>query len=182
MFLTQDKIDTLPADTPYVYLSNDKFKNRSFIGEHRNAMIHYMLDGLQMLLSDSDGSFILNNLPKAMIERRSRYVQKSDDFYMWINEVYDLTEDDKDIVLCKDVYASYKTSDLYMNLNKSEKRRSNKSHIIDEIRSHGTLSAYYRASAKRIVPVRVCKNKHILIRHKLKSVSQTIGTMLGYDV
>ena len=44
----------------------------------------------------------------------------------------------------RDVYSLYRSSDLYQNLNKKEKRRNSKTNLIKEIQNNPNLKPYFR--------------------------------------
>lgn len=159
-FLTKDELKHVPEDQPYVYEANDQYKNEKWISDHRQVMIQYMMAGLKMLLDDSKGSYIMTNIPQAMQDRKKLYCQASDDFYMWWDETYERTSNDEDHETITNILKEFKTSDLFINMTKAEKRRQNRKYFAAEIVNHGTLSTFYRKTMPNT------RAEDLIIRHK----------------
>ncbi len=74
----------------------------------------------------------------------------SDILYNWINSAYTKVDDDNEYVKIKDMYAIFKTSDCYINMNKADKRYYNKTLFNKTLQKHLVFKKSYRDDKQRI--------------------------------
>ena len=61
----------------------------------------------------------------------------------WFNEQYENTSNSKDFVKMKDVYTDFKRSDLFINMNRKDKRRNSKKKLTKDIISNPNFRGLY---------------------------------------
>ena len=82
---------------------------------------------------------MMTGVPKSIKDASLKYLQDSDEFMTWFNEFYEKTNEAHAYVRITDIYTQYKLSDLYNNLNRSEKRATNKQTMIEIICKNSVL-------------------------------------------
>ena len=130
--LVDEKNNIYPADT--------KYKTDIWKREHRCAMFKYIMDNADKKLY----------IPKVIVERSNEYVMSSDILYNWINSAYTKVEDENKYVKIKDMYALFKTSDCYINMNKADKRYYNKTLFNSTIQKHIVFKKSFKNNKQRI--------------------------------
>ena len=55
-------------------------------------------------------------------------MEDSDELMNWFNEFYEKTDEPNSCIQIKEMYTQYKQSELYLNMNKNEKRSKRKSY------------------------------------------------------
>lgn len=145
MFRTKEFIDTLPVGTEHVYEVNSYYKEDSFLKDNRLAFFNLLLEYYQLFKKDG---YILKNPPQSILELSKAYMTDSDNFYNWFNDKYEKTDNYNDVVKMKDLYAMFRCSDLYMNMNRNEKRAMNKKRLSDDIQNNQNLKLFYRNRIK----------------------------------
>ena len=127
-------------ETQNIYPLNTRFKSSEFQLSHRCALFKY----------------ILNNAPKELYippiikERSSKFVMNNDELYDWFNEIYQLTNDEKNILKMKDIYKEFQNSELYQSKNKEQKRLLNYKGFIEYISTSIAFKGKYFNDMKKI--------------------------------
>lgn len=139
LFRTQEAIDQLPPDTPYVYPVNPEYKSKEFIQSMRMPFMTVLLQFYKKFLAEGR---VLTNDPVEVKEASKTYLEESDLFTSWFMETF---EDDRDeFTSLKDAYNAYKSGDYYENLTKKDKRMQNYKWFVKEITGNPTLKPLYR--------------------------------------
>lgn len=130
--LVDEKNNIYPADTKY---KTDKWKR-----DYRCAMFKYIINNADKELY----------IPDVIIKRSKEYVMSSDILYNWVNSNYNKVDDVNAFVKIKDMYALFKTSDCYINMNKADKRYYNKTLFNTTLKKHLVFKKCYRDDKLRI--------------------------------
>ena len=86
-------------------------------------------------------------IPKLIEERTTNYMSNSDEIVNIIEEVLVKTNDKNDIIKLKELFEIVKSSDMYMNMNKEEKRKLNYKTFYSKLETNMFMKKY------------VCENK-----------------------
>ena len=86
-------------------------------------------------------------IPKLIEERTTNYMSNSDEIVNIIEEVLVKTNDKNDIIKLKELFEIVKSSDMYMNMNKEEKRKLNYKTFCSKLETNMFMKKY------------VCENK-----------------------
>ena len=86
------------------------------------------------------------NLRNKMPRLRSKeYVIGNDELLQWFDKEFEITNNNNDFVQVKDLYSSFKQSDIWNNLDKSEKRSTfNYKNFGENIKSNIKLRKLYK--------------------------------------
>ena len=57
----------------------------------------------------------------------------SDNISEWINDIFEKTENNKDIIKLKDIFKVFKDSEFYSNLSKADKRKYNYKYFTEQM-------------------------------------------------
>lgn len=139
-FVNTFTTDEEKIDNKHYFRANLKLKEHEFKKKHYSSFFKY----------------ILLNAPKTLyvpdiIKKRSKeYVMDNDEFYMWIDDKYILTNDNNDIIKTKDMYRKYKNGSYYLNLTKKAKRQNNYKNFNDMIKHHVIMKKLYTDDKKKI--------------------------------
>ena len=92
---------------------------------------------------------------------------KNNEFYNWINEIYEKVETPTiyNFIKVKDIYNLWKTSDYYMNMSKEQKRKAVFKYFIDDyIKDNMELKAYFVKDYQKYEDKkRVIKSQNVII-------------------
>jgi phage/plasmid-associated DNA primase len=83
-------------------------------------------------------------IPDEILQRNDDYMKESDEMICWVNENYETTTDNNDIIDIKTIYNKYRISDKYLNSTKEEKRIFSYNKFIRDISSNPFLKLYFR--------------------------------------
>jgi P4 family phage/plasmid primase-like protien len=159
LFKTEEEIKAM-SNTDNVYPVDRYFDSDEFRNEYKMTLFHILYDYFKVWRDDK---FLFKRIPKTIKDLSARYLQDSDDFISWFNEVYEKSENTDDYIQIKEIFSAFKDSDLYNNLTKREKRLMTRKNMIEQVRKHPTLRGYYKNSLQPII-----NNRRKLIRHALK--------------
>jgi len=101
-----------------IYRADPNLNEDTFQKQHRCAFLKIIMDAYTRYANDQYDL----KIPQSIKERTNEYLQLSCDLYQWILDNYEKTEDIKEIVKIRDMYAKFKLSDFYDNLNRADKR------------------------------------------------------------
>ena len=131
----------------YIYKCNVKFKETNFQEEHKYALFEILLEHWKEY-NDNEQN-ITKFIPKSVEEDGLEYLKKSNEVFNWFDENYEKSEDDTDIIKLGDAYEEFKTSDIYMNYTKVERREMNRSRFIEKLSKNIFLRKYYKEREER---------------------------------
>ena len=135
LFKDADEIETM-ANKSNVYLKNGDYESTEFREENQLTLFHILLEHFPKFQADK---YMMTGVPKSIKDLSCKYLQDSDEFMSWFNEFYEKTDEAQAYIRTVDVYTQYKLSDLYNNLNRGEKRATNKKTMIDIICKNSKL-------------------------------------------
>jgi hypothetical protein len=78
-----------------------------------------------------------------MKELSKVYMSESDDFVNWFYSLYEKTEQAHSYIKMKDVYNAYRSSDLFDNLSKKDKRKNNYDKMNKDVKENPTLRVHF---------------------------------------
>lgn len=163
MFYKQSDIDKLPLENrENVYEVNIYYKSQEFIEKNKKVFMNILINYFQGF---KDDGYIIKTIPKTMEKLADGYMRESDDFTNWFYNEYEITDNKKEFIKVKDIYANYKISDLYKNLNKTEKRRENRAKLVSNIQETPGLKSHYLERANINGKTLKC----IIVNHKIKA-------------
>ena len=141
---------------------NSYYKENKFRDTFKHALFYYLLDKAPKKLYVCDAS-----------KQATRdYLLKNNEFYNWINEIYEKVDNPSiyDYIKVKDIYNLWKTSDYYINMTKEQKRKAQFKYFIDDyIKDNMELKAFYIKNYQKYENnKRVIKTDNVIIGFKKK--------------
>ena len=119
----------------HVYLKKAEYKELGFVEEHRTALFHYILEHAPNKIY----------IPDSVKLRSKEYVIGNDELLQWFDKEFEITNNNDAFVQVKDLYLSFKQSDIWNNLDKSEKRSTfNYKNFGENIKSNIKLRKLYK--------------------------------------
>mgnify|MGYP003132783170 CR=1 FL=1 len=103
-------------------------------------------------------------IPKHIKERTQKFLLNNDEFFCFLTEYYEKTDDSNNYVKINDMYNLYKTTETYRNFTKEEKREMNRTAFIDIIQANPQTKKYYRERQQ----INAQRLRNILINYKCK--------------
>jgi hypothetical protein len=94
-------------------------------------------------------------VPEFIKNRTINYLEKSCSILQWFKENYKQCDNTREIQI-KDIHENFRSSDLYDNMTKVERRKNNLSSFVEYFQSNPYFKDSYRAKNKR-------KQKNILV-------------------
>lgn len=83
-------------------------------------------------------------MPDLCKQRSNDYLACSDDIYDWFSTIYEYSDNVLEPISISDVYEHFKSSSLYINMSKIDKRKYSLKYFIEKIRTNIFLQNYYR--------------------------------------
>jgi phage/plasmid-associated DNA primase len=161
-YFKQEDIDELDEpDKINAFIINTFYKTYQFKQEYKQILFD--------ILCNYHQKFMKNNrtLPacQKIKQRNIKYFQDSDEILNFITEYYEYTDDRnfknknyRHITKLKDVYEKYKISDLFLNMNKLQKRQNNYKQFVEKLKTNNFIKKYVDTTKDRI---------YILLNYKL---------------
>lgn len=140
LFKTEDDMKTMP-DTKYMYHADTYYTTQKFRDTYKHSMMYLLLKYFKKFANDG---YLIKNLPPSVVDDNKEYTIDSDEFYMWFIETYEMSEDKKSFILTKDLHETYKNSDLWNDLTKTQRRQQNLKKIRTNIMRNPNLRMYYK--------------------------------------
>jgi len=123
-----------------LFLVNRDYKTPAWQKDHTCALFEYILKNAEKTLY----------VPERIKNLSKQYVLGSDEMYSWVMENYAHTEDKAQLIKLKDMFELYKSSDLYSNLTKLEKKNLNKKAFSELISGHIVLKKMFADGPAKI--------------------------------
>jgi phage/plasmid-associated DNA primase len=139
-FINTFTSDEEKIDNKHYFRANPKLKQDEFKKKHYSAFFKYII------LNAPKNLYV----PDIIKKRSKEYVMDNDEFYMWVDDKYILTNDNNDIIKTKDMYRKYKNGSYYKNLTKKAKRQNNYKNFNDMIKHHVIMKKLYTDDKKKI--------------------------------
>lgn len=73
------------------------------------------------------------------------YLDEANDFNSWFNTQYEKTDNDNDYIQLKNIFQDFNNSEYYRNLEKKEKRKMNKTKLLNEMLQDPKYRSCYKA-------------------------------------
>lgn len=117
-----------------IFKKEIKYKKESFQDQHKCALFHYITtySGVEEIYT-----------PECVAERSNKYLLGNDVIYTFVKNATDKTGDKTDVVQIKELYGLFKLHDLYVNMEKAEKRRFNESYFRESIMKHSQFRKHF---------------------------------------
>jgi len=116
-----------------VYKKDDYFITSSFREEYKCVLLKYILDNADKKIY----------VPDCVKQQTSQYIDNQNSFKFWLEDNYQLTQEDTDIVKVKDMFNEYMTSEEYKNTNREHRPNLHK-FTLDFVRSDKKLKNKFR--------------------------------------
>ncbi len=136
---TEDK-KLLDRHLDFVYPIEPKYKDATFIIDHRSAWVDLILSKAptnKLILCDS------------ITERTDKALSSMDDIYQFIEPRYQRTGDSKDKIQGKDMYDEFIQTDEYNLLEKAEKKMWSKKKFIDTLSKNINFKGDFKERVKQ---------------------------------
>jgi len=142
---TFTKDDTLIDHSKYIYKGNDFYKTNEFKNQYKFAFFKILTDYHKQYHFFQNDSIKLSN---DILIRTNKYLEESCDIVEWFKENYSnniIDEDNTNIVFLKigDIYKTFRESEFYNNLTKTNKEKYTKTKFFDFIRNNIFFKKYY---------------------------------------
>jgi phage/plasmid-associated DNA primase len=162
LFKSPDEIAKM-ANAKNVYEADGYYDSQEFRNEFRLTFFHVLLGYFKDFKAHG---YMMRDIPKTIKDMSAQYLADSDDFLGWFSDVYEKADDS--YIQLKDVWACFKTSDLYQNLNKAEKRIMNRAKMTENVKKNPTLKCYYKEKHQPTVDGKQKCIKHALMGYRMK--------------
>lgn len=141
LFRTEEHLALVPEGTPHVYLADAYYKTDAFYAKNRMPFMHLLLRYYKKFAAEGH---LLKNVPRSIMDATREYVADSDDFVGWFRERYEFTNSEADFARITDIYKEFKNSDLWNNMNRTDRRKMTKVKLEQSIKSNPTLRPFFK--------------------------------------
>jgi len=162
-FLNEIQRAKLPADTPYMYDVDMKYKSDAWLATDKQLFVQVLLRYYAKLHKDG---YVIRDIPKSMRDLGDRYMSDSDEFFSWFQDNFDEAKDSW--VSVADVYDTYRGSDMWHDLTKKERRKMNKTKFTQDLKDSVQLKNYYRETHRPTVDGVRRNLRHVLVMWKVR--------------
>ena len=188
MTFTDDQ--QLLASQPATHRPKDKtLKSPAFKDDHYCALFDYLVSSFPI---DGDETGVAVHATEESKRRAGKYLDAHDFFPSWLSEHYDMLAPDPDsdkpvaFVSIKELYADFRASPQFQDMNKKERRLMAEGKFRDAIAKSNSFKTLYREAQKVIIDgKKMSKDGVINIRKKRDEddagPSDTAGRKRGRD-
>ena len=167
----------------YIFPVNKYYTTSDFRTEYRCVLFKYLLPHVKAL---ADAAFDVSKfIPESIRERGAIYMEDSDPMKGWIDENYKRTGNPADYVKIADMFdfqgAGYKYSELYINLNKADKRKQNLKWFKAEIAGNMFVKRDYKEEHRPYANGTQIKARNVLVGWTPKSKAERFDDVEASD-
>ena len=144
LFPHQFTDDKEKIDNIRYFKADNKYNEKKWQDEHKYELLHLLINNFKELRKNE----YIFDIPQEVKDRTQKYLEKSFTIIPFFNENYIYSENNKDYLLIDDIISNYKSSEDYLNLNKIEKRKLNKTYFKDFFSKNTKFSKYYNERKK----------------------------------
>jgi putative DNA primase/helicase len=124
-----------------VYKADKDLLNDEFLDKYKYAFIDILIEkAYNFLYIDKEQFFI----PKSVSDRTNEYISSSYTYLEYIKELTIFTENKTDFIQMKNLFDIIKSSDIYINSTKEEKRKITLKSICDFFQNNKNTARYYK--------------------------------------
>lgn len=154
---TDDKTMIDDPTLQNVYMKDDTFITSSFRDEYKCVLLKYILDNANKTIY----------VPDCVKQQTSQYIDNQNSFKFWLEDKYELTDNQLDIVKVRDMFYLYCESEEYKNTNREHRPNLHK-FTLDFVRGSKKLKNKYRENYQPYTDGGRLKMRSILLGIKLK--------------
>lgn len=154
---TDDKTMIDDATLQNVYMKDDSFITNNFRDEYKCVLLKYILDNAKKTIY----------VPDCVKQQTSQYIDNQNSFKFWLEDKYELTDNQEDIVKVRDMFNLYCESEEYKNTNREHRPNLHK-FTLDFVRGSKKLKNKFRAEYRPQTDGVRIKMRSILLGIKLK--------------
>jgi hypothetical protein len=136
-FLRPDRKDEI--DNIKNFEANSKYENDDFLESHKMAFTYILIKEAILFLNNNE----ILDVPKEVIERSNEYIAKSFKYLEFLNLICEKTNDKKDFIKLHNLYNNLKTTELYLNSTRQEKKELSLKSMIEFFSSNQITSKFY---------------------------------------
>ena len=166
---TNDKLLLLDKDRVNTFQANSKYKTDEWKEEYKHQLFYYLIDhSKNYKLKYGYDCIEKINICEEVINRTKTYLEHSDEKYTWFVNNFEKSEGE--VLKIKDVFDLYRTSELYNNMSKKERREESYKNFIQFIIDNVNFRSYYRERH------RATNKRNVLIGWKLNPIENENDT------
>jgi len=145
-FVDEDVYATLTEEEKKTtFVGNPYYKKQEFKDQYKQALFE-LLTQYYKTFQDNKHKLVV---PDQVRKKTNDYLACSDNISEWINDVFEKTDNSKDIIKLKDIFQTFKDSEFYSNLSKSDKRKYNYKYFTEQMTTNLFLKKLvYQDSSK----------------------------------
>jgi P4 family phage/plasmid primase-like protien len=111
------------------FLRNGYYKTPEFKDKYKQALFELLIAHYK-IFKDNKYELVV---PDQVRKKTNDYLACSDNISEWINDVFEKTDNNKDIIKLKEIFKTFKDSEFYSNLSKSDKRKYNYKYFTEQM-------------------------------------------------
>lgn len=141
-YVEQSVYDSL-EDKTNVFVADSYYKTDEFQNEYKQALFDLLIIRFKLFVNNKHS---LPPQPKCCLDKCSAFLGTCDDIYSWFESYYEKTEtiETSLAIPLANIYKSFSSSDFYVNLSKSDKRKYNKKYFISKIEENIFIRKYIK--------------------------------------
>ena len=144
-------------DKTNLTVMNPLYKTRKFQEEHRQALFIILAEYFKLF---KDRGYKVRAMPEKCSKKTNEYMVASDNIFPWFKEHYEKTGG-VEILGVDEVYDRFKSSDLFNNMTKKDKRRFNKSGFIEDVEKNVFLRNFVKRRDQSVGKIQLKKTSII---------------------
>ena len=140
-FLQQSQLDSVPEeDRAGHFLLSVKFKDDTWIAEHKQGLFMVLLDYFQIFKAND---YKLPPMPEVCAKECSHYLASSDNVFNWIQEFYNQVPIAQSVPIpLTTIFALFSDSQFFRSMNKADQRAWGRKHFCEKLCSNMYMKPY----------------------------------------
>jgi phage/plasmid-associated DNA primase len=140
-----DTDDSKIDHSKYIFKANPYYKTKDFQNQHKFALFKILTEEHKKFYKNN-GSIL--NMPKSIVDRTNNYLELSCNIVQWFKENYD--EDENEYVKIQDIYETFKQSQYFIDMTKTEKSKYTRGYFFEYITHNIFFRKYYNERHQNI--------------------------------
>ena len=156
-FVSKELYEQL-EDKTNVYEGNPYYKSDEFQVNYRQALIQILLTYWEKF---QNNKYQFISTPTLCKEKASDYLAVSDNIFEWFKEDFEKSVS-TDYIYIGDIYDNFKSSNLWDNMSKNDRRQNSESKFLQKIESNLFLQPYFKDRMKYSLPDKKYNTKPLI--------------------
>ena len=142
------------------------------IDDHKIEFLHILIrSAVDFINIDKE----VYRIPQSVEDRTKSYIENSYIPYVFLNDNYIKTGNSSDVIAISDIYDNFKTSEIYLNMTKEERKKFLLKDFCKTFENHMATKNFYKERLRERVNGKQIEKRNVLIGYKINDDIQQIN-------